>query len=113
LRGGAGHLLDRALFRSGVHHLVAAAKRRRGPDDVFSLVVEATGEGGRARYSLLGHGQAQATASAAAITARMLCERAIEKPGVWFAEQVVDAQRFCAELREHGLQVRSHEGVTQ
>lgn len=113
LRGGGAHLLDRARFRSGVHYLVAAVKRRRGSDGVFSLVVEAAGAGGRARYSLLGHGQAEATATAAAITARMLCERAIEKPGVWFAEQVVDAQRFCAELGERGLQVRSDEGVTQ
>lgn len=105
LRGGAARLLDRARFRGLVHQLVAAAKRRRG-SGVFSLVVEATGRGGHARYSLSGRGQANATAVAASVLVRMLCDREIDKAGVSFAEQVVDAQRFCAELREHGLDIR-------
>jgi saccharopine dehydrogenase-like NADP-dependent oxidoreductase len=107
LRGGAARLLDREHFRRLVHHVVAAAKRRRRGSDAYALVVEAAGKSGRARYSLLGCGQAEATAVAASVLARMLWDREIDKPGVWFAEQVVDAERLFAGLAEHGLEVRS------
>jgi saccharopine dehydrogenase-like NADP-dependent oxidoreductase len=105
LRCGAARLLDRARFRSLVRSLVANLKGRRAGSDSFALVVEAIGQRGRARFSLLGHGQAEATAIAASILARMLCDREIEKPGVWFAEQVVDPQRFFTDLRQQGFDV--------
>jgi saccharopine dehydrogenase-like NADP-dependent oxidoreductase len=106
LRGGVARLLDRAWFRGLVRGLVATAKLRPARSDSFALVVEAVGKGGSARFSLVGRGQAQATAIAASLLTRALVDREIEKPGVWFAEQVVDPERFFADLRREGLVVR-------
>jgi saccharopine dehydrogenase-like NADP-dependent oxidoreductase len=105
LRGGAARLLDRAWFRGLVRSLVAMAKVRHARSDSFALVVEAFGKGGSARFSLAGRGQARATAIAASLLARRLVDREIEKPGVWFAEQVLDPVRFFADLRREGLVV--------
>jgi short subunit dehydrogenase-like uncharacterized protein len=107
LRCGAARLLHRAWFRSVVDRLVAAAKQRRNGSNAFALVVHAVGRRGSARFSLLGRGQAQATAIAASLLARRLSDREIAKPGVWFAEQVVDPLRFFADLKREGLEVRS------
>jgi len=105
LRGGAGPLLHREGFRRLVHHLVSAAHRLHHGCDRWALVVDASGQRGSAHFSLVGRGQAEATAIAASVLVRMLCDRAIESPGVWFAEQVVDSERFFAGLREAGLDV--------
>jgi hypothetical protein len=107
LYGGAGRLLHRKTFRSAVRRLVNAGHGMHKGSDGWALVVDATGERGVARFSLVGRGQAEATAIAASLLVRMLCDRQIESPGVWFAEQVVDPERFFAGLREAGLDVIS------
>jgi saccharopine dehydrogenase (NAD+, L-lysine-forming) len=105
LRGGARRLLQREGFRKLVHRAVSAVHGLREGSDRWALVVHAGGQRGAARFSLVGRGQAEATAIAASVLVRMLCDRAIERPGVWFAEQVVDSERFFAGLREAGLDV--------
>jgi len=110
LRGGAGRLLHREAFRSLVRRLVSAAHRRHEGSDRWALVVDASGQRGRAHFSLAGRGQAEATATAASVLVGMLYDGAIKRPGVWFAEQVVEPERFFAGLREAGLDVTR--GVT-
>lgn len=43
-------------------------------------------------------------ASPAAVVARWLADRSLERPGVWPPEQVVDGARFFAALRERGIE---------
>jgi saccharopine dehydrogenase (NAD+, L-lysine forming) len=105
LQAGARRLLGREGFRSFVRRLVLAVHTRHESSDCWALVVDAVGRRGTARYSLGGRGQAEAAAIAASVLARMLCDGAIEKPGVSFAEELVNPERFFAELHEAGLDV--------
>jgi saccharopine dehydrogenase (NAD+, L-lysine-forming) len=105
LRVGPARLLHREGFRRCVHRLVSAAHRQHNASDRWALVVDTRGSSGAAHFSLLGHGQAEATATAASVLVRMLCDGAITRPGVWLAEQVVEPERFFAGLREAGLDV--------
>jgi saccharopine dehydrogenase (NAD+, L-lysine-forming) len=101
LRGGMGRLLHREGFRRLVRRFVAATHRLHEGSDQWALVVEARGKEGSACFSLVGRVQAEATA----VLASMLADGVIDRPGVWFAEQVVPAERFFAGLREAGLDV--------
>jgi len=105
LRDGARRLLQREGFRKLVHRAVSAVHGLREGSDRWALVVDASGQRGAARFSLVGRGQAEATAAAASVLVRMLCDGAITKPGVWFAEQVVKPERFFSGLCEAGLEV--------
>jgi saccharopine dehydrogenase-like NADP-dependent oxidoreductase len=107
LRSGGGRLLRRRFFRSAVHALVRRAHGRRRGSDRWALVVNARGQGGEARYSLLGRRQAEATASAAALLVGMLGDGTLARPGVWFSEQVIEPERFLAGLRASGLDVHA------
>ncbi len=70
-------------------------------------MVNAHGQGGEARYALLGRRQAEATASAAALLVGMLGDGTLEGPGVWFSEQVIQPEPFVAGLRASGLDVHA------
>jgi saccharopine dehydrogenase-like NADP-dependent oxidoreductase len=103
LQAGARRLLGREGFRSFVRRLVLAVHTRHEGSDRWALVLDAIGRRGAARYSLTGRGQAKATAVAASLLVEMLCDGAIEKPGVSFAEELVNPERFFAGLHEAGL----------
>lgn len=72
----------------------------------FSLVVEAEGAGRTRRMSLVGKGQARATAAGASEMLRMLVAGEIAAPGLWFAEQVVVPERFFRALARSGWHVQ-------
>ncbi len=90
--------------RSAMHRLTERLRRRYSDQDQFALLVELRGGGQIVRSSLLGRGQAQATAiGAAAAILEALILREQNKPGVWLAEQVIDPRRFLERLGAHGL----------
>jgi saccharopine dehydrogenase-like NADP-dependent oxidoreductase len=65
--------------------------------------VEVHGTRGRVRASLIGHGQASATAIGAAAVVRSLAQGEVEQPGIWLAEQVVLPKPFFERLATRGL----------
>lgn len=83
--------------------LVERLRRQLSDRDRFALRVEVRGGGCIVRSTLLGRGQAQATAVSASAIAEALYRREVEKPGVWLAEQVIAPPAFLKRLAEHGL----------
>jgi saccharopine dehydrogenase-like NADP-dependent oxidoreductase len=62
--------------------------------------------GDRLRHAtLVGQAQADATALAAAETARLLIEGNVSEPGAWMPEQVIDPGPFFSRLASRGLRV--------
>jgi saccharopine dehydrogenase-like NADP-dependent oxidoreductase len=107
LRAGVGRLLRHAAVRDAVRRSVLRAHGLHRGSDRWALVLDARGKCGAVRYTLAGRRQAEATAHAAALLARMLCDGTIRRPGVWFTEQLVEPERFLAGLRELGLDVHA------
>jgi saccharopine dehydrogenase (NAD+, L-lysine-forming) len=93
----------RAGARERFNRLVGWLQQRYAGHDWYGLVVEVHGTRGTARVSLAGHGQAHATAIGAAALVRALYEGEVERPGIWFAEQVVPLGPFRDRLAAHGL----------
>ncbi|MFZ5894702.1 MAG: saccharopine dehydrogenase family protein [Myxococcota bacterium] len=103
------------LMKLGVSGLLhgssAASRRRKAIDglkrwytghDEFGLVVRAERAGRVLTMSLGGRQQAEITAYAAADFARQLAQGAVQRPGLWFPEQVFDPERFLSSLAEAG-----------
>ncbi|HJQ28963.1 MAG TPA: saccharopine dehydrogenase NADP-binding domain-containing protein, partial [Rubrobacter sp.] len=84
----------RAGAEERVQRLTARLKRCYEGRDFYSVVVEVRGAHGSVRASLIGHGQASATAIGAAALVRALAEGEVEQPGVWLAEQAVPTGPF-------------------
>jgi saccharopine dehydrogenase (NAD+, L-lysine forming) len=62
--------------------------------------------GDRLRHAtIVGQAQADATALAAAETARLLIEGNVSEPGAWMPEQVIDPGPFFSRLASRGLRV--------
>jgi saccharopine dehydrogenase-like NADP-dependent oxidoreductase len=75
--------------------------RYRGRDE-FALVVDVRAGDRTVRSTLVGKGQARATAAGATATVEALYRDEVPEPGVWLPEQVLSPERFLARLAEHG-----------
>jgi hypothetical protein len=83
---------------------VSARIRREYADrDRFALVVEVRAGERVVRSSLPGRRQAHATAVGAAATVEALHSGAVDRPGVWLAEQVLAPGPFLERLLTAGL----------
>ncbi len=71
--------------------------------DCFALVVTVEAGGRAVRMSFAGRHQAEATAAAAAVTARALASGALAAPGVWLPEEIMDPEQFFAALAASGF----------
>ena len=104
LRLGATAMLGR---RDGaqerVQRLGAWLRRRYEGRDWYGIVVEVEGARGTVRASLVGRGQATATAIGAAAVVRALAEGEVKQPGIWLAEEVVAPEPFFKYLAARGL----------
>jgi hypothetical protein len=96
-------LRRRAGAEDRVQRLVGWLKRRYEGRDFYGVVVEVRGAHRSIRASLMGHGQASATAIGAAALVRALAEGEVEQPGVWLAEQVVPTGPFFERLAARGM----------
>ena len=96
-------LRRRAGAEERVQRLIGWLKRRYEGRDLYGVVVEVRGARGSIRASLVGHGQASATAIGAAALVRSLAEGEVEQPGVWLAEQVVPTEPFFERLAARGM----------
>ena len=106
-----GRLLPRVARAALAHEASAAVrwlKQRYAQRADFALVVEVEAAGRRCSMSLVGSKQAYVTAAAAAEMLRMLAAREISAPGLWFAEQVIDPERFFGALGRAGWPVQTH-----
>jgi saccharopine dehydrogenase-like NADP-dependent oxidoreductase len=102
------HLGGRSLAARGGAHgplsgLVERLRVRHAGEDRFALLVEARGDAGALRATLLGRGQAQATAIGVGAIAEALAAGEVSTPGVHLAEQVIATEPFFARLAVHGL----------
>jgi saccharopine dehydrogenase (NAD+, L-lysine-forming) len=102
-----GALLAMLGRRSGAEgralRLSAWLRRRYAGRDLYGVAVEVEGVRGRVRASLVGRGQATATAIGAAAVVRALAEGEVEQAGIWLAEEVVAPQSFFGHLAARGL----------
>ena len=71
--------------------------------DWYSVVMEVRGARGFVRASVIGRVQAAGTAIGAAALTRALAEGEVERPGIFFAEQVVPPGPFFERLATRGL----------
>jgi saccharopine dehydrogenase (NAD+, L-lysine-forming) len=86
-----------------VLRLNAWLRRRYAGRDRYGVAVEVEGARGRVRASLVGRGQATATAIGAAAVVRALAEGEVEQAGIWLAEEVVAPESFFGHLAARGL----------
>jgi saccharopine dehydrogenase (NAD+, L-lysine-forming) len=93
----------RAGAQERVQRLGAWLRRRYEGRDWYGIVVEVEGARGLVRASLVGRGQATATAIGAAAVVRALAEGEVKRPGIWLAEEVVPRERFFEYLAARGL----------
>lgn len=103
VRSGGSFLLRRPTLRRGMARLLLSLQAKAELPRPFVITVEARGEKGTARSILSGNDELHARAAAAALLASWLYEGRICRPGVWLPEQMIDAQRFFAELNHHGV----------
>ena len=96
----------RVMGHARVRRALARARRARTPGQgVFGLRVAMT-QGARSRSAtLVGRGQAAATAAGAAALAGSLADGEVIRPGAWMPEQVIDLPRFFARLAQRGPRV--------
>ena len=86
-----------------VRRLNAWLRRRYEGRDWYGVAVEVEGARGRVRASLVGRGQATATAIGAAAVVRALAEGEVEQAGIWLVEEVVAPDSFFGRLAARGL----------
>jgi saccharopine dehydrogenase-like NADP-dependent oxidoreductase len=101
--GPTAMLGRRAGAKERAQHLGAWLRRRYEGRDRYGIVVEVEGARGRVRASLVGRGQATATAVGAAAVVRALAEGEVKQPGIWLAEKVVPPEPFFGRLAARGL----------
>jgi saccharopine dehydrogenase-like NADP-dependent oxidoreductase len=102
-RMGARSAIGRGRARERLNGLTQGLRRHYAALDRFALVVEARSGGRIVRSTLVGRGQAQATAVGAAAIAEALHTREMDRPGVWLAEQVIAPTKFLERLAARGL----------
>jgi saccharopine dehydrogenase (NAD+, L-lysine-forming) len=93
----------RAGAKERVQRLGAWLRRRYEGRNWYGIVVEVEGARGRVRASLVGRGQATATAIGAAAVVRALAEGEVRQAGIWLAEEVVPPEPFFGHLAARGL----------
>jgi saccharopine dehydrogenase (NAD+, L-lysine forming) len=86
-----------------VRRLNAWLRRRYEGRDFYGVAVEVAGARGRVRSSLVGRGQATATAIGAAAVVRALAEEEVKRAGIWLAEEVVAPESIFEHLTARGL----------
>ena len=93
------------LANKAVRRAVAWQRRNRlsNADARFALCVEVECGDRSKRATLLGRGQANATAIGAAGIARLLIESDSAGPGAWMPEQIVEPRAFFSLLAGRGL----------
>jgi saccharopine dehydrogenase-like NADP-dependent oxidoreductase len=85
--------------------------RPSSAEPCFELRVDVK-RGDRMRHAtLVGRAQADATAVAAAETARLLIDGHVAEPGAWMPEQVIDPTDFLSRLASRGLTVEFQDSV--
>jgi hypothetical protein len=82
-----------------VRRLNAWLRRRYEGRDWYGVA----GARGRVRSSLVGRGQATATAIGAAAVVRALAEEEVKRAGIWLAEEVVAPESIFEHLTARGL----------
>src|SRR5208283_5146833 len=105
--------VSRLTAVSSVRKVIARVRRQLARTSTaeprFELRV-AVKHGDRMRCAtLIGRSQADATALAAAETARLLIDGDVTTPGAWMPEQVVDPTAFLSRLAAGGLKVEFRE----
>jgi saccharopine dehydrogenase-like NADP-dependent oxidoreductase len=93
----------RAGAQERFNRLMGWLQRKYAGLDWYSVVMEVHGSRGFVRASLIGRVQALGTAIGAAALARALAEGEVERPGIFFAEQVVPPGPFFERLAARGL----------
>ncbi len=102
---GASRLMAVEWIRNALTNARRGQNRPSGKEARFELRVDVRC-GNRLKYAtLVGQAQADATALAAAETARLLIEGNVSEPGAWTPEQVIDPAPFFARLASRGLRV--------
>jgi saccharopine dehydrogenase-like NADP-dependent oxidoreductase len=91
------------LLEERVQRLNTWLRRRYEGRDFYGVAVEVAGARGRVRASLVGRGQATATAIGAAAVVRALAEGEVKRAGIWLAEEVVAPESFFGHLAARGL----------
>jgi saccharopine dehydrogenase (NAD+, L-lysine-forming) len=97
----------RVVAHARIRRTLARVRRARalGQGVWFGLRVDVT-NGARSRSAtLVGRGQADATAAGAAALVRSLADGEVAEPGAWMPEQVIDPPRFFARLAQRGASV--------
>jgi hypothetical protein len=89
--------------RGRVKGAIGSLRRRYAGHDHYAAVVEVRGGGRSIRSTLVGHGQAEATAVGVAAITEALWGGEVTAPGVWLAEQVIAPEPFLARLAAHGI----------
>ncbi len=104
VRIGASRLMAIEWVRNAMMN-ARRGQKRQSPKAWFELRVDVRC-GDRLRHAtLVGQAQADATALAAAETARLLIEGNVSEPGAWMPEQVVDPGPFFSRLASRGLRI--------
>ena len=89
--------------RARLRAIADRLKRRYRDRDRFALVVEVANGERVVRSTLVGRGQAAATAAGAVAVVDALHTSAMSTPGVWLAEQVIDTEAFLARIAQLGF----------
>jgi saccharopine dehydrogenase-like NADP-dependent oxidoreductase len=99
--------LARLTARPRIRAAIGRARRNRPgrTDGALALRVDVSHHGRTSHASLVGNGQARATATATAAIVRLLTSGQIAEPGAWMPEQVVDPALFFTRLAQAGLLV--------
>ena len=100
---GLRRLLRRGGSRGPVHQLIEKLRVRYSGLDHYALLVDVRAGDRMIRATLVGRGQATATAVGVGAIVEALWSREMDVPGVWLVEQVVAVQPFLARLAAQGM----------
>ena len=100
---GLRRLLRRGGSRGAIHRLIEKLRSYYSDQDRYALVVDVRSGGRRVHATLVGRGQATATAIGAAAVVEALWSNEVVMPGVWLPEQVIAVQPFLDRLAAQGL----------
>jgi hypothetical protein len=102
---GASRLVAIGWIRNAMINARRGQNRASAKEAWFELRVDVRCGNRLKHATLVGQAQADATALAAAETARLLIEGTVSEPGAWMPEQVVDPAPFFSRLASRGLRV--------
>jgi saccharopine dehydrogenase (NAD+, L-lysine forming) len=102
---GASRLTAIEWIRNAIMNARRGQNRPSAKEAWFELRVDVRCGDRLKHATLVGQAQADATALAAAETARLLIEGNVSEPGAWMPEQVIDPGPFFAHLASRGLRV--------